>query len=240
MKKMGAVKVTTLVALTGGIATLAVLSFTTSRSTHATAAVAVKHVVSSADVKRWVLSLGLDPETLTAAGVTTMQLSTLVQQATDYLETHSDDLRQAQSAAAAALKAAASSKEPEQAASLKAAADAAVANRDTKVSAFFAATTNGLSAEVIAAIHAIKANRSTGLPMKFLVKNRSPEEWASIRDSMAALKTAADRGEPVPSEAESIVSTASNDPAVSAADSRLATSLAAMKTAFVQAFVSNN
>lgn len=190
--------------------------------------------VTKIDVKQWLSIAGIDSESLTAAGVSPGSVAGVLAHAKSYLNDHLDELRAAQRAAAvAADKASKPPAEGTTAESLRAEADAARAAKDAAVDAFFTATLADQSQNTRQSIATLNANRSRGVPTKYLVVNRTEDQWAALRNALAALRTSTGEGDSA-SNAQSVIQAADSDPAVVAADQALSTQLPSVTAAWSQ------
>lgn len=225
------------VVLLAAIAGVAVLSSTVSSPRAAKAGAVEPATVTRVDLLRFFSAAGIDPESLTAAGLSPLQASTVVAQGRTYLEEHLTDLKQAfkDAADAAALAAKLPTDGQQTAAQLIAAADAAKSTRNTALAAFVTAALSGMPEPTGPTIARIRSNRSQGLPIEYLVKDRSSEEWASLRNALAAVRTAQARGETSPQTAQSLVTSVNEETEIAAAAAALATNAQAAKTAWTTA-----
>lgn len=195
--------------------------------------------VPKPELRKWLFQVGADPETLTAAGASPTSAAAAVSNARSFLAENLLTLNDLQKAASAAVSQV-SKVSPENQAyeQLKATADSAVAARDSAIARLKDAVFEGLGSEAPALAAAIVRNRQFGLPIQYLVKDRTDAEWTTLREALATAKAASDRGETVASHAEGIIATADSDVLVATAAARLQSGLALVRTAWKEAIES--
>ncbi|HEX8876569.1 MAG TPA: hypothetical protein VF777_07460 [Phycisphaerales bacterium] len=195
--------------------------------------------VSKPELRKWLFQIGADPETLTVAGVSPASAAVAVSNARAFLASNLSNLNDLHRAAVEAVSQLAKVTPQDQTYDqVKASADAAVAARDSGIASLKSAVFAGLGSESAAVAEAVVRNRSVGLPLKYLVKDRTDAEWTTLREALAAAKAASDRGDTIDSQAAGIISAADADALVSAAATRLQSGLASVRAAWKQAIES--
>ncbi len=161
-------------------------------------------------------AVGLSPDVLCAAGLTSQQAASVVGNAMAHLAEHGEDLALA-IAAHTTAKAEVERLErvtvlgmasQQEAADLAAARQSLVGATSAMTSAraaLFDAATQGLSASTKALIQRFHAHRGRDVHMKYLGADRSEAEWRALREALANVSIAARRNEAVDSVSASIV-----------------------------------
>ncbi|MBX3388498.1 MAG: hypothetical protein KF691_03470 [Phycisphaeraceae bacterium] len=203
------------------------------RTGSATATITEPATVQVKDVRRMLAVAGVEPLALAAAGASATDAQLIVSQARAYLTEHLQVLNTSIESASTAAKRAArrTPEETQTVAELRAAAASAKSDRDSAIAAFRAAALSGVNQTIVTKLDNIRANRSQGLPLKYLVKNRTSDEWAALRNALAAEKTANKRGVELQGACVTILAEANSDSAVAAAGS----ACSANNTAIVKA-----
>lgn len=180
----------------------------------------------------WVGVLGLDAESLTAAGVSVGEASQLFGDLQAYFADSGALLLQAVDAHNAAQRVAVNDDRTIRAgkeidgdllAAHRQAAAAAQADRLTRVNSAFAAATARLPTEVVQRLTMIESNRSREVPAAYRLLSRTDAQWVQLRDALTAERQAAGRNEETPQEARGFLTDIRADPAVAAALQRVAT-----------------
>jgi hypothetical protein len=182
--------------------------------------------------------LGLDAESLTAAGASSAQVDALVDAARGHLEDNIHGLRDvdltfaawsAESDRLLGLIQGGKATEADMTAYANAQASLAstTSQRDAALNAAFTAATSGLSAGQIGAINTIRAARAAkwDLPTKYLAGARSESAWVELRDALTAERIASKLGRQTPAGAQAVILAANADPAVSVAAVNLTANL---------------
>jgi hypothetical protein len=111
----------------------------------------------------------------------------------------------------------------------------ATAARTSALASFSAAATQNLSANQIAMLGRIKANRNRELPVEFLVIDRSDADWVSLRDALANERIAAKHGEQPDAAQQAALATWRANASVSTAKVSLDTNGTTVKTVWTAA-----
>lgn len=197
-------------------------------------------------VVAWLAGESIDATALAAVGASASETTALVTAAKAYLVDHGAALNAARSAVATAKKAlrdaeAAPKSESSSAAAVEAARQTLSEAQDafdTARSAFRTAVLQGLSSDKRLLLDAVKRNRPTGLPLKYLVTDRSEAEAVRLRDALADRKIAEQREQEPSSTALSVIASADSDPAVATASVNLEMNLDAVRAAWSDAVAS--
>jgi hypothetical protein len=203
-----------------------------------------EQAVSPAEFRGALLSAGLDPAALTAAGVTSQELPGVLSDARDYLTEHIADLRAAASSAAsnshtadrltrAAQAGVASQDDLAQLATAQANAATASGQRATILGALRAAAIADLSEAKRSAILTL-AGAGAGdrvLPIQYRLASRTEAETVALRDALANVRIAAKLGSEADGESTSLVNAANANQDTAAAAARLS-GLPAITTAW--------
>jgi hypothetical protein len=192
---------------------------------------------------------GLQPENLTAAGVSAESTTTLVGNVKTWLGQNASTLLSADSRLGTAVP----SKETlwrkvqsglgsrDDVASLDAAVteyNAALAGQASTVSAMFDAGTASLTSETKATLVLERPSQlAWGLPLQYLVKARSEADGVALRDALDNERVSARLGEDPDQAMQALLATVRADPAVAAAKTNLDTKLGAVTAAWEAAAV---
>lgn len=190
--------------------------------------------------------VGVSPESLTAAGVSSQSVATVVGNARTYLSEHGTALWAAMDSrrAAVADKAA---KEKKVVAGIASENDKSAANTactalvsacsssDNALNGVYAAATASLSSEQKAILATLRANKGREFDLKYLTVSRTEAQWTDLRDALANARIAAKTGDEPDSGAASLVSSTDGETAVGNAASGLTNNLAGITTAWSQA-----
>jgi hypothetical protein len=98
--------------------------------------------------------------------------------------------------------------------------------------AAFQFVTSGLDRDQVATLTKIKSNRHWGLPVKYLVADRTNQEWLALSGALASKRAAAIRGVALAQSVASVISSADSNDAVSQAATRLNTNLDGVSTSW--------
>jgi hypothetical protein len=188
---------------------------------------------------RYLDVLGLSPDALAAAGVTSQQAGVIATNLQDYLDGDGSGLQDAIDAWGAAnrdadmaRRAVQSGKgDVETASSLNSALASALAAKNSAINATVAAAAGQLDNSVLEALARIKANRHQNVPVQYLVIDRTAEQWRQLRDALSQKKFRDSVGAGLDADAAAIISDADADTAVSTAVGRVVSNLAAIKAA---------
>lgn len=195
--------------------------------------------ISRAQVVLALTRLGCEPESLAAAGLAPSELAPLVEGVRSALAQDPARLRRADADVATKrrlldLARQGSESDPTRSAQIaQCEADVAqsIAQRDAAFAFLRAAAFAGTSTEVSARHARVVRNRAWKLPTRFLVKDRSDEDWVSLRDALARAST--DPQADLAPALRSLIDDADRDPEVLAAALRLRPdALAAMDAAW--------
>lgn len=222
--------------LISGLALVAVLSAGQSSAPRDSRPAARSEQNERTNLLRFLSAAGITAESLTAAGVSNSQVTTVVSQARVYVAQNGAELLQAfDSVGTLASGANSSSARSEPNSSTQAQLANAKAARADAVAAFAAAALQGLSPTVPQTIANIHANRRHPVPVKYLVVNRTPEQWNLLQNALAVAKTAATKGGTVPNDTESFLAQLNEESAVAAAAHALQHNLQDNKSAWTAA-----
>jgi len=90
-----------------------------------------------------------------------------------------------------------------------------------------------VSAEQAAGVRRINANRSWGLPVEFLVRNRTEPDWVELRSALATERIAAqDDEETCPPSTQAFLAQVRSEPEIASAKVNLDANIAAIQTAW--------
>ena len=192
------------------------------------------------------IRVGLDAESLAAAGVSSSSVVPVVVALSDAATNLSTPLAQldaSYTAARSAMNAAqrkiqggsASSEEVAAFPSLEQALTNAEAARTAAFDSLFTSATVNLTAAQRASLTSIRANRAWKLPVEFLVVAREEAEWVALRDALSNERLAAKNGEQPNAACQSLLGTARANASVAAARTALDTSLASVTSAWTTA-----
>jgi hypothetical protein len=192
---------------------------------------------------------GLQPESLAAAGVSAESTTTLVGNVKTWLAQNASML----SAADTRLGSAVPAKEAlwrkvqsglgshDDVTSLDAAVtefNAALAGQASTVSAMFDAGTASLSSQTKATLALERTSQlAWGLPMQYLVKDRSQADWVALRDALDNERVSAKLGEDPDQAMQALLATVRADSAIATAKTSLDTKLGAVTAAWEAAAV---
>ena len=212
----------------------------------AAATVLLSSQTHATDVGDVLLRAGLDAEALAAAGLASGSVASVVDEVDEHLAANPNDLTTAdQDHATASTEVdrlrrlvrggkATAQDVADLAAAKQDLADAADA-RDAALDAIFAAGTADLAASVADTLATIRANRSWGVPVEFLSKDRADADWIALRDALTNEKIAAAEGTAVDAACASLLLAERADPAVSAAKTAHDANFAAVEAAWTTA-----
>lgn len=192
--------------------------------------------------------VGLDAASLTAAGLTVNQITSLVSDAEEHLMEHMDALRLADEGWSnarrdadrleALIRAGGGSGEDVQAlATARATLATKASERDALLSGLFAAATGESAQGAAELLTTMRANREAGweVPQQYLTMTRTQLEWVQLREALANLRIAAQLGEEPDQACSTLVGTCNAAGNVANAktslDANLATNAAAWTAA---------
>ena len=189
---------------------------------------------------------GLDPEALTAAGVSPNATTTLVGDVFDQMLFNPGTLDLADSGFVGLKKQCDQLKRVIQSGQASAAQinayslarpalAQAKAQRQSVLSGLLEAGKADLSTSQQNALVAIHGNRSWDLPIEFLLVDRSEADWVVLRDCLANERIAAKIQEDADPDAQAVLAQARSHPAVAAAKANLDVNLAVVRGAWEQA-----
>jgi hypothetical protein len=178
------------------------------------------------------VTAGLSPKALAAAGLSESQVTALVGRARTHLTEHIQELRDADQALFSAqashdaLQRRIQSGQGNQADLTNfatAASDLASARtaRQSVISDLITASVNGLAAEKTSALATLRANASWELPPQYLVVNHSESDWVALRDAVANDAISARNGNDPDPDAHTLLLQAQADPSVAASSASL-------------------
>ncbi len=192
-------------------------------------------------------TLGLDPATLAAAGVTPGETTTLVGNMRSHLSTHMDGFRSADNDCGAArneydrllrlVQAGLAGQEDRTAwATAPGTLSTAIAARQSLRDAAFTAAADGLSGAKVSAITTARANHASwDLLLPHMFTNREQVDWVTLRDALSNQRIAAKHGDSTDPAAQGIIMAADAQPATALARANLEANLATVTAAWNQA-----
>lgn len=197
-------------------------------NTLSTASTALSTEVAPGALAAWLGRVGLSPRALTAAGVQPSAVATIAADARAHLAEHLSALDSAQSAADAAGQALqtlearvqagiASTEELGLLASVRATSTQAQSTLDSAKGALLTAATASLSQGQRDALAAIAANAAREVPFPYRVVQRDARSWHALRDDLAHVRIAAQRGQEPDTAVSQRLTDVNADPAVAAA-----------------------
>ncbi|HKW11969.1 MAG TPA: hypothetical protein VJO33_16405 [Gemmatimonadaceae bacterium] len=206
--------------------------------------------ISATELQVALLRAGLSAETLTASGVSSQQVSTIVSNARAELVAHptritEDDATYATARASAdALQrkiesGLATQQEIASFATATAALESAQNERQAALDAVFSAATISLNQSQITLLQTMQANHAWKLPTEFLTVERTETEWISLRDALSNERIAAKYGNEANGACQSLLATARANPTVAAAKANAVANLAMVSTTWNSASAGN-
>lgn len=187
------------------------------------------------------ISAGLSPEVLCAAGLTSQQVASVVASGREYLADHLTEVEGANASFASASadvvrlerlaqQGKAGQQDLAELTAARANLAAAVAAKESELAEVFNAATEGLSTEERALVSQFHANRSREVPLKYRGTMRTDEEWVRLRDAASSQAIAVRRGEEIDAASAQILSDANTAETVRAASA--IAGLASIRTAW--------
>jgi hypothetical protein len=148
------------------------------------------------ELRAALLRVGLGPEPLAAAGLSTAQVKNVVANARSHLTDHGDALDAADNACNAAkashdtlrrlvVAGKASQNDLADYNTSKSTLATATTRRDAALDALFAAATADLAQDQVATLNALAANASWSVPIQYRVVTRTQAGWVALRDALA-------------------------------------------------------
>jgi hypothetical protein len=206
--------------------------------------------IGATELQVALLRAGLSAESLTAAGVSSQQVSTIVTNARNEFAAQPTLISAADAAYAAAHMALdalqrkiasglATQEEIASLATLTTALTTAQAQRQSALDTLVAAATQSLAPTPISRLHTIAANHSWTLPIEFLTVERAETEWIALRNALSNERIAAKYGDEPNAACQSLLSTARANPTVAAAKASMVANLATVSTAWDSATTGN-
>ncbi|CAG0985561.1 hypothetical protein PHYC_02003 [Phycisphaerales bacterium] len=187
------------------------------------------HVTSTPrSMRATLISAGLAPDVLCAAGLTTQQVTTVVGAGREFLTDHLGDVETANASFAEAStdvnrleRLAQQGKATEQdrtdLGTARTSLASAVTARESALAAVFNAATESLTANQKALIQQFQANRGQSVPLKYRGTSRTDAEWVRLRDAVSNQAIATRRGEDLDGTSAQILSDANTAETVRAA-----------------------
>lgn len=170
------------------------------------------------------IDLGFGPESLCACQIAPAAVSSFVQTARSTLDSRTDDITSAEgriSTARTALASLQSRRDPPASAEEIAAAgselEAARNAFATLQAELFASLVQAFTPDQQQALTRARANRQWGVPIQYLVTDRTPSEWVNLREALAAARDAESHQRTADSAVQAIISSAESSPATAAA-----------------------
>jgi hypothetical protein len=199
---------------------------------------------STAELKLALTRCGLDANSLTAAGLSSEDVSALVGDARQYMTEHPGALTAVDDTFASARQAAealqhkiqsgqATEQEITSFPAAQSALTSATAARQGAVDAIFNAGTADLSEAEKDTLNRIRANKAQWeLPLEYLASERSEPQWVALRDALANERIAIRRDEDPDPAAATLLAQVRAEPAVANASANLTANLTAITTAW--------
>jgi len=206
--------------------------------------------ISATELQVALLRAGLGAETLTAAGISSQQVSTIVTNARNELIAHPTRISEDDAAYAAGRVAAdalqrkiesgqASQQEIASYSTATAALESARSERAAALDAVFSAATVGLNQTQIGLLQKLQANRSWKVSTEYLTVDRTEAEWLGLRDALSNERIAAKYGTEANGACQSLLSTARANQTVAAAKANAVANLATVSSAWDLATAGN-
>jgi hypothetical protein len=206
--------------------------------------------VSASDLQVALLRAGLGAETLTAAGVSSQEVSTIVTNAKNELVAHPTRISEDDAAFASARASAdalgrkiesgqASQQEIASYATATAALESAQSERAAALDAVFSAATVSLNQTQIGLLQKMQANRAWKMSTEFLTVDRTEAEWLGLRDALSNERIAAKYGNEANAGCQTLLSTARANQTVAAAKASMVANLATVSSAWDVATAGN-
>ncbi len=217
------------------------------RSAELTArALSLQGAPSSAQVANGLLRAGLDPEALTAAGLSPGAATTLISDAYGHLIDNPGVIDLADAAYAQAKpecdrlerlvrSGRATPEEVNACGAARMALTLAESQRESVLSDMFSAGTWGLSEAQGSTLAAIRSNSNWDLPTEFLVVDHTEAEWVQLREALANERIAAKLSEDPDPGAQAILAQFRSDPLVAMARANLDVNLDFLSSVWEQA-----
>lgn len=203
--------------------------------------------VSETDVEVELIRAGLDPESMTAAGVTSGQVAEIIADAEEYLTTNLDAMRRAEADHAVYEGQAerlrrlrrggqASQQDLTDLAAAEANAAGELATLQSLRDGFFAAATDSLGdQDVVTRLETIAANRRWTAPVQYKCVGRSEAQWVALRDALANDRISGDLGEEPDQALQQLITACDAEQTTAAAAARLESNLAGVLAGFENA-----
>ncbi len=219
------------------------------RSVELTArALSLQWMPSGAQVAHGLLRAGLDPEALTAAGLSAGAVTTLISDAYGHLVDSPGVIDLADAAYAQAKpecdrlerlvrSGRANPEEINACVAARMAVTLAESQRESLLGDMFSAGTWGLSEAQRSTLAAIRSNSNWDLPTEFLVVDHTEAEWVQLREALANERIAAKLGEDPDPGAQAILAQFRSNPLVAVARANLDANLDVVSSAWDQALV---
>lgn len=204
--------------------------------------------LSAPDValQTWLARVGISPESMAAAGLTSAEATALVGAIKNHLVTNSSVLASGDAALDVAKKSAdalarlvrtglGTPADIAACAQAQQTLEAAHVARAAALDAMFVAGVQGLPAAKRTVLGNIRANGVWSLPAEYRVANRTEAQWIALRDAWAAKRTTVAIGGTLDPTSAAILATVDAEAAVSAAKASVQTSLGTIASAWNQA-----
>ena len=199
--------------------------------------------VSSSQLETALIRVGLDADSLAAAGVSGPETTEVVADVAAWLGSNPTSLstadanyaaaRSAESALKQTVKSGlASAEEVTSLSTAKSTMATATQARVTVLDAIFDAGTADLSAGQKATLEAIEENRSWKLPTHYLVHEWTQQEWVDLRDALAGEKISEAWGETPDPASQQLIASCDAEQDVAAAAVACSTNLSAVQSAW--------
>jgi hypothetical protein len=199
--------------------------------------------VPAAELALALVRTGLDAESLAAVGLTAEQTGLLVSRTRTHLTSSIQVVRDADinySAKKATVdqlqrvvqSGVATEEQKSQYVTAKSELVTLTSARQTALNAVFTAAVDGISQDTVAALGRIKTNRVWELPCKYLIKDRSQNDWVALREALANDRVSASLGRTPDQGGQQLILSAAADASVAAAGSSLSNNLGAVTSAW--------
>ncbi len=186
---------------------------------------------------------GLGPDALAASGVAASEVAGVVTDVQDYIDGNSTALSDADSVYLAAQQSVeslkklvrsgkATAQDVADLATAQSLLDAAGANREAALDDLFDAGVDGLTVAQNTALANVRANDHWGLPIEFLVKNRTDQGWLDLSEALTNERVSAEEGISASPACVTLLLSERSDSAVAAAKTAYDTNRSAVQTSW--------
>ena len=189
------------------------------------------------------MRVGLDADALAASSVQSSEVAGVVSDVQDYLDTNPTDLTNADAAylsasadvrvlSALVRSGKASAQDVADLATAQTTLDTAETDRSSALDDLFDAGVAGLTAAQSTALANTRANGHWGLPIEFLVKNRTDQGWLDLSEALTDERVSAEEEISASPSCVAILLTERSDTGVAAAKTAFDTNASAVQTSW--------